>query len=681
MEKGDEKSSEDRTQAQSEQISYRPLPYTESRSVFQRAFTKGSSELGSTLLTWLPKAFPCKPFVTLVDAYSSSVASSLKQDVIAGLTVGIMIIPQSMAYAMIAGLPNQYGLYSSFMPLLIYAALGSSRQLAVGPVAIISLLTKDSISSFIDKDEVDYTQKYINAALTMAFIAGIIQTALGCLRLGFVVNLMSHCVISGFTSAAAVLIGMSQLKHVFGFDIEHTETIQGTMKDIIKGIKNGEFHTETFVMSVILIITLMTMRKLSRKYKKLSSLKALGPLIVSIFSAVLVYLTRIDKSMNIKIVGTIPVGLPPISSHRLNFDHFSPLFTKSLVIALLGFVESIAIAEAIASKNGYELNVNQELFGVGVANMIGSCFSSYAVTGSFSRSAVNNESGAKSTVASLFTAFMVLLALVLLSGPLKYLPKSALAAIVISSVSGLIDIDEAKFLSKVHNRDLLLWFAACFGTLLLGVELGIAVSVSASLACVIYETAQPHTAILGQIPGTYVYRSVRQYRETKTHKDITILRIDAPLYFANVAFVKEKVRKICAGLSSNYMDEEELSDVSISKSERSHSSTARKFIILEMGPVINCDSSGAHALKHIVEECKRSGAQVCLSNPNGNVLRVLEKAEVINAMGRDWLFLRVHEAVQSCLLVMKDGGHENELESHKLQHRSKRENQVIANTL
>lgn len=197
---------------------------------------------------------------------------------------------------------------------------------------------------------------------------------------------------------------------------------------------------------------------------------------------------------------------------------------------------------------------------------------------------------------------------------------------------------------KLQNKLILLTHQNIAGTLLLGVELGIAVSVSASLACIIYEIAKPHTAVLGQIPGTFVYRSIRQYPEAKLHDQISILRIDAPLYFPNVAFIKDKVTRIILGVSEGG---EVLPDHAGSK----HSNPP-KFVILEMGPVLNCDSSGAHALTHIVEECKKSGVQICLSNPNGNVLRVLETAEVINTMGRDWLFLRVHEAVQACLLAM-----------------------------
>ncbi|QDZ24035.1 sulfate permease [Chloropicon primus] len=637
-------------------VSYRPEPYKETKnSLFSEVIRTGEggpldwSSLSAgekarfVFQEWVLKFFPCKPFKTMTDAYAhqdKSFTSTFKMDVIAGITVGIMVIPQSMAYAMIAGLPGEYGLYSSFVPLITYAATGSSRQLAVGPVAIISLLTKASLS-YVDKDSPEYTSTYIAAAITLAFFSGLTQMVLGCLRLGFVVNLMSHCVISGFTSAAAVLIGMSQLKHVFGFKIEHTETIQGTVKDIVKGIDKGLFKVEAFVMSIILLGSLTVMKKLSRRYKKLKILRALAPLIVTVFTIALVYVTRIDKSMDIDVVGTIPEGMPPLSTEKIDFSQAGTLFPKSITIGLLGFVESIAIAESIATKNGYELSVNQELFGVGLANMVGSCFSSYAVTGSFSRSAVNNDSGAKSTIASVVTATMVLLALLLLSGPLYFLPKCTLAAIVISSVINLFDVEEMKFLYKTHGRDLFLWFAALVGTLVLGVELGIAVSVAASLAVIIYEIAQPHTAVLGQIPGTFVYRSIRQYPEARVHDHINILRIDAPLYFPNVAFVKDKVRRVCLGVSDN---------VEVMPEEKRLNPP--KFVIIEMGPVLNCDSSGAHALKNIVEGCKKNDVQICLSNPNGNVLRVLEKAGVINAMGRDWLFLRVHEAVQACLLSM-----------------------------
>ena len=455
-------------------VSYRPTPYKEKKSMFDDVIQTEDGTLWSKLSAaektrfaireWVFNFIPCKPFKTLTDAYSTkeSFGSTLKMDLIAGTTVGIMVIPQSMAYAMIAGLPGEYGLYSAFVPLLVYAVTGSSRQLALGPVAIVSLLTKASLSH-IDPESSGYLQTYIAAAITLGFISGVTQVALGCFRLGFLVNLMSHCVISGFTSAAAVLIGMSQMKHVLGFDIEHTETIQLTIDGIVKGFDKGLFKPETFVASILLIGTLTGMKKLSRKYKKLKILRALAPLVVTLVSILVVYTTKVHNSMMIAVVGKVPEGLPPISTSDIDFGNFGTLFPKAIVIALIGFVESIAIAEAIASKNGYELDVNQELFGLGLANMAGSCFSSYAVTGSFSRSAVTNDSGGKSTLATVITAIWVLLALMLLSGPIYYLPKCALAAIVITSVANLFDVEEAKFLYKTHTRDLLLWFAACFG--------------------------------------------------------------------------------------------------------------------------------------------------------------------------------------------------------------------------
>jgi len=551
----------------------------------------------------------------------------LQTDLLAGATVGVMIIPQSMAYAMIAGLPPVVGLYSSFVPIIIYALYGSSRQLAIGPVALMSLLTYSGLSKFASNET--EPERYLQLAITLAFLVGVFQVLLGALRLGFIINLLSHAIISGFTSAAAVLIGLSQLKHILGYAIPNTETLIHTVEGIIHGAPN--FNWQSCVMGLSLLATLLTMRRVAQKKKRLAFLKPAAPLIISTVSTMLVYFFDLEQ-YGIKIVGSVPSGLPRASA-VFAWEDAGRMITTALMASFVGFVESISIAKALAAKNGYDLDVNMELFGVGLANLVGSFFTIYPVTGSFSRSAVNNDTGAKTGLAGVVTAIMVLFTLLFLMPLMHYLPMTVLAAIVMTSVAGLIDTREFSFLMRVHKKDLALWIMAFVGTLLLGVELGIALSVAVSLAFVIHETARPHTAILGLLPGTKVYRSVLQYHQAQTVPGITVLRIDAPLYFANIAFVKDCMRDV------------------VTKGE-----VPIRFVILEMGPIISVDSTGVHAVMDVISDYKEKGVKLCLSNPNGEVMRTFERAGIVDRIGKEWIFFRVHEAVSECKRQMAELG-------------------------
>ena len=553
----------------------------------------------------------------------------LQTDVLAGATVGVMVIPQSMAYAVIAGLPPVVGLYCAFVPIFIYALYGSSRQLAIGPVALMSLLTSSGLSKFADPEA--EPARYLQLAATLAFLAGVFQVLLGGLRMGFIINLLSHAIISGFTSAAAVLIGLSQLKHILGYSIPHTETLIHTVEGVVHGAPN--FHWPSCVMGLSLLGTLLGMRHAARKYKRLAFLKPAAPVIISVVAAVLVYALDLERH-GIKIVGTVLRGLPAASANFV-WEDVGGMVTTALMVSFVGFVESISIARALAAKNDYELDVNKELFGVGLANLVGSFFSIYPVTGSFSRSAVNNDTGAKSGLAGAVTGVMVLFTLLFLTPLVYFLPMTVLAAIVMTSVASLVDTREFKFLRLVHKKDLLPWIMAFVGTLLLGVELGIALSVCVSHAFVIHETARPHTAILGQLPGTKVFCSVTQYVQAQTVPGITVLRIDAPLYFANVAFVKDRMREV----------------------EHSKGQGVRvRFVIMEMGPITSVDSTGVHTVMDMISEYEEKGVKLCLSNPNGDVMRTFERAGIVDRIGKEWIFFRVHEAVAECKRHMAELG-------------------------
>lgn len=373
------------------------------------------------------------------------------KDLIAGLTVGIMIVPQSMSYATLAGLPVEYGLYSSLLPIYAYSLFGSSRQLAVGPVALMSLLLSSGLSNLLEGEEDDpnYQEKYIQMAIQASFLVGVTNILMGVLRMGFITIFLSHAVISGFTSGAAVIIGASQVKLIVGYETERSDRLHTVLRNL--WVNLDQFNWKTFLMGTSSVGVLVLLKSLSRKYPRFKFAKALGPLIVVAVSIVLTVSLGL-QNLGIPIVEFIPEGLPNITIDQwFPVQDFGNLFIVVISIVVVGFMESVAIAKSLAAKHKYEIDASQELVGLGMANLMGAVFQSYPVTGSFSRSAVNNESGAQSGISGMITATMVMMVLLFLIPVFEKLPQNVLAAIVISGVISLVDIQEAMHLFKVRG--------------------------------------------------------------------------------------------------------------------------------------------------------------------------------------------------------------------------------------
>ncbi|XP_054787738.1 sulfate transporter 4.1, chloroplastic-like isoform X2 [Prosopis cineraria] len=456
----------------------------------------------------------------------------LQVDLMAGITVGVMLVPQGMSYAKLAGLQPIYGLYSGFVPVFVYAVFGSSRQLAVGPVALVSLLVSNVLSSITSSSEL-----YTELAILLAFMVGILECIMGLLRLGWLIRFISHSVISGFTTASAIVIGLSQAKYFLGYNVARSSKIIPLIESIIAGI--DKFSWPPFVMGSVMLAILLVMKQLGKSRKYLRFLRAAGPLTAVVLGTVFV---KIFHPSTISVVGDIPEGLPKFSFPKA-FNHALSLIPTAFLITGVAILESVGIAKALAAKNGYELDSNQELFGLGVANVLGSFFSAYPTTGSFSRSAVNHESGAKSGISGIVTGIIITCTLLFLTPLFTDIPQCVLAAIVISAVIGLVDYEEAIFLWRVDKRDFLLWTITSTTTLFLGIEIGVLVGVGASLAFVIHESANPHIAVLGRLPGTTVYRNIKQYPEAYTYNGIVVVRIDSPIYFANISYIKDRLRE------------------------------------------------------------------------------------------------------------------------------------------
>ncbi|KAG2723660.1 hypothetical protein I3843_02G157800 [Carya illinoinensis] len=584
-------------------------------------FSKWTLKLQSmTWVQWIELLLPCYRWIR-----TYKWREYLQIDLMAGTTVGVMLVPQAMSYAKLAGLQPIYGLYSGFVPLFVYAIFGSSRQLAVGPVALVSLLVSNVLSEIVDSSDELYTE----LAILLALMVGILECIMGLLRLGWLIRFISHSVISGFTTASAVVIALSQAKYFLGYDIVRSSKIVPLIKSIIAGIDG--FSWPPFVMGSIILAILLVMKHLGKTRKYLRFLRAAGPLTAVVLGTTFV---KIFHPSSISLVGDIPQGLPGFSVPK-SFGYVTSLIPTALVITGVAILESVGIAKALAAKNGYELDSNQELFGLGVANIMGSFFSAYPTTGSFSRSAVNHESGAKTGLSGIVSGTIMGCALLFLTPLFEYIPQCALAAIVISAVMGLVDYNEAIFLWRVDKKDFLLWTITCTTTLFLGIEIGVLVGVGVSLAFVIHESANPHIAVLGRLPGTTVYRNTQQYPEAYTYNGIVVVRIDAPIYFANISYIKERLREY---------------EIVVDRSTSRGPEVERVyFVIIEMAPVTYIDSSAVQALKDLHQEYKSRDIQMAISNPNREVLLTLSRSGVVDLIGKEFYFVRVHDAVQVCL--------------------------------
>jgi sulfate permease, SulP family len=566
------------------------------------------------------------PFLSWLPNYKKS---DLKGDLFAGLTVGIMLIPQGMAYAMLAGLEPIHGLYAVTVPLILYALLGTSRQLAVGPVAMVSLLTAAGIGGL----NVESPEQYLAYALTLAFLVGLIQFGMGLFRLGFVVNFLSHPVISGFTSAAAIIIGLSQVKHLLRIPLPNSEHAQEIVVEIFKNV--SDVHWLTFGIGLIGIIIIKFGKKIHKSFPAALVAVILGIILVASFNLV---------DSGIKIVGNVPEGLPTLSFPLFDWNTWKILFPTALTISLVGFAESFAVAKAIQNKHkNYRLHANQELIALGMANFGASLFKGYPVTGGFSRTAINNEAGARTTMASIFSAVLIILTLLFFTKLFYFLPNAILAAVVLVAVSGLIDYKEPIILFKKDKSDFVLLIATFLITLTLGIETGIIAGMILSLIVIIYRASKPHMAQLGRVPNTNVFRNVKRFSDLEVRNDVLMIRIDGPIYFANLEYIKDQI------------------DLLVSEKERD-----LKLIVFNMESVSSLDSSGAHELKDWINNWNKRNILIYMSAAKGPLRDTLDKWGLIQLVGSEHMFLDDHSAIEAFDKTL-DPNKQNQLKPYAIQ--------------
>ncbi len=526
----------------------------------------------------------------------------------AGLAVGVLLVPQGMAYAMLAGLPPVYGLYSAIFPQLVYSIFGSSRQLAVGPVAMDSLLVATSISTLAHIG----SEHYIELALLLAFIIGSTQVLMGIFKLGFLVNFLSKPVISGFTSAAALIIAASQLKNILGFNIPRSRFIQDIFIDTIREIEH--FHWLTFILGILAISVLILFK---RYFPKIPA----GITVVAL-STLLVYILTLTEQ-GFSVVGEIPKGLPKFQFHSLQIEVVYEIIPIGIVIAIIGFLEAYSVGTRIQMKHSkeYSIKPNQELLALGLSNIVGSFLGSFPTSGGFGRTAVNDQSGAKTPIASWIAASIVLSTLLFLTPLFYYLPKATLASLIIVAVLGLVDLKLPTRLWKADKADFVMLLVTFSVTLFFGIEKGVIIGVGLSLTTLIYKTSEPHTAWLGKVSGTKHYRNLLRYDNAEDHPNISILRIDARLYFANINAVVKIIK-----------------EASISKP------TLKIFIIDAQG-ISDIDATALDGLSEIHSHLNSKGITLKITSVIGPVRDKLFKSGMIELLGESNFAPSIDEAL------------------------------------
>ncbi len=505
-----------------------------------------------------------------------------------------MLIPQGMAYALLAGLPPLAGLYAAMVPLLLYPFFGTSRHLSVGPVAMDSLLVASGIGIMAQQGS-DY---YLELAILLAIMVGFMQFLMGILKLGFLVNFLSQPLINGFTSAAAIIIGLSQFKHILGVEIEGSQQVHLVLWRIIQQSEN--IHSLTLIIGASAIVLMLLLKKWKPTIP--------AALVAVILTTCTVWLFDLENA-GVSIVGTVPAGLPHFQFHLLEWSTIYSLIPIALTISLISFMEAIAVAKKVAEKEGYQVSSNKELIALGICNFSAGIFGGYPIAGSFSRTAVNAFSGAQTGVSSIVNGLVVGITLLFLTPLFYYMPKAVLGAIVVVAVLGLIDTKEPARLFSLRMQDFLVLVFAFTSTLLMGARVGILVGALMSLVLIIRRISRPNIALIGRVPGTKVYRNMKRVPEAKEIEGMVIFRIDASLYYANSVYLKDKVQESIA-LRKNV-----------------------KTFVIDATSINEIDSTAVATLHEIADELQAQGIQFQMVSVKTHLRDILIKGGIWDKLG------------------------------------------------
>lgn len=579
-------------------------------------------------------SFKLAKYLPILDWGRRYKGETFVNDGIAAIIVTIMLIPQSLAYALLAGLPPQVGLYASILPLVAYAIFGTSRAMAVGPVAVISLMTAVAAGKIAAQG----SPEYIAVALLLALISGIMLLVMGLFRLGFIANFLSHPVISGFITASGILISVSQFKHILGVNAPGSNLIE-MVQALLSNL--GQTNYPTVIIGVTSTIFLFWVRgnlkpllmKLGVSERLSTIGTKIGPVIAVVVAIIAVASLGLAND-GVKIVGDIPKGLPALSVPEFDLGLWRSLLASSLIIAVIGFVESISVAQTLAAKRRQRIDPDQELIGLGAANIAGAFSGGYPVTGGFARSAVNFDAGAETPAAGAMTAVGIALATLFLTPLLYFLPIATLAATIIVAVLSLVNIADIRHAWTYSKADLAAMMATIIMTLTVGVEAGVLSGVVLSIGLYLFRSSRPHFAVVGQVRDSEHFRNVARH-DVITNPQVLTLRIDESLYFANARFMEDAVY-----------------DLILDKPKIEH-------VILMCSAVNDIDLSALESLEAINERLKTANIKFHLSEVKGPVMDRLEKSHLLGKLTGE-----VHLSQIDAIKATSGTSHGAELDFH-----------------
>ncbi|XP_047320705.1 probable sulfate transporter 3.4 [Impatiens glandulifera] len=561
-----------------------------------------------------------------------------RSDLIAGLTIASLAIPQGISYAKLAHLPPIIGLYSSFVPPLIYWVLGSSKHLGVGPVSIASLVMGTMLSEEVNP--ITQPDLYLSLAFTSSFFAGLLQASLGFLRLGFIIDFLSKATLIGFMAGAAIIVTLQQLKGLLGI-VHFTNKMQivPVMSSVFHQTK--EWSWETILMGLSFLAFLLITRKISMKKPKLFWISAAAPLTSVFLSTLLVFIFKSHLKDVISIIGTLPRGINPPSANKLVFhgSHLALTIKIGIVTGILSLTEGVAVGRTFASIENYQIDGNKEMMAIGLMNMAGSCCSCYVTTGSFSRSAVNYNAGAKTASSNVVMSAAVVITLLFLMPLFYYTPNFVLAAIIMTAVIGLVDYTAAIKLWKIDKLDFLSCLCSFFGVLFFSVQSGLAIAVGVSILKILLQVTRPNTNVLGNIPGTQLYRSLTHYKDALRVRSFLVLAIESPMYFANSFYLQERILRCVREEEERIQADKDatLKCVILDMTELSNRG--------EFSAVTAIDNSGIDAISELNKSLQKKSLQMVLVNPVSEVMEKLSNSKLLDLFSLNSLYLSVSHAI------------------------------------
>jgi len=548
----------------------------------------------------------------------------LSGDIIAGTIVAAVLVPQAMAYGMLAGLPAETALYSSVLPLILYAIFGSSRTLAVGPVGLMSLMTGAALIELNISDP----SSMIIAAHTLALLTGLILLLMRLAQLGSIINFLSHPVISGFVSASAIIIIISQLKHLLGLDIPRDIATHEALLLLADKLLDSNIATVTIGISCLLIIYIsknpLNLLLIRHSFNPLiiQLVSKSGPIVAIASSSLVVYYLNLNSQQHVSIVGHIPAGLPSLSLPSLDTELIKTLLPSAVMIALIGYLESVSIAKSMASQKRQKIDANKELIGLGTANIASAICNGYPVAGGFGRSMVNFTAGANTPLASIITALLVALTLAFLTPLFFFLPKAALAAIIIIAVVSLIDTHTLKHAWQYDKADASSMIITFLTALLINIESGILAGIIISIGLYLHRSSKPHIAIVGRVGSTEHYRNIERFK-VKTEPNILALRVDENLYFVNTNYLEDTIIQLVS-------DNKDIDHV-----------------VLICSSISFIDNSALETLENILYRLQQAKMNLYLAEVKGPVMDKLKTTAFINKLGTSNIFISTHQAIQS----------------------------------